>query len=281
MTYEEMIEDETFIEEMQTRIMSDQEMDTMYIPDVEYMNIDGISRILQILVPRKRVMENEKYPLIVYVQGSAWHKQNVYQHVGQLNYLCKQGFVVAIVQYRESDLAPFPAQIEDTKTAIRFLRKHHEEYFIDEQNVFLFGDSSGGHVALVSGLTSKLPLFNSNLYSEYSNEVRAIIDFYGVRVKYEKSEMSMLMLGYAISIHKSQGGSAKVTITLTPSCHAYMMNSNLLYVALTRTKEKCFHIGDKDTVNRSIKKKENFKRNTFLLDILKKLKIKLNKKESK
>ena len=50
MTYEEMIEDEAFIEGMQIRIMSDQEMDTMYIPDVEYMNIDGISRILQILV---------------------------------------------------------------------------------------------------------------------------------------------------------------------------------------------------------------------------------------
>lgn len=83
MTYEEMIEDETFVEGMQTRIMSDQEMDTMYIPDVEYMNIDGISRVLQILVPRKRVMENEKYPLIVYVQGSAWHKQNVYQHEGE------------------------------------------------------------------------------------------------------------------------------------------------------------------------------------------------------
>ena len=46
MTYEEMIEDETFIEGMQTRIISDQEMDTMYIPDVEYMNIDGISRCL-------------------------------------------------------------------------------------------------------------------------------------------------------------------------------------------------------------------------------------------
>ncbi len=87
---------------------------------------------------------------------------------------------MAIVQYRESDLAPFPAQIEDTKTAIRFLRKHHEEYFIDEKNVFLFGDSSGGHVALVSGLTCKLPLFNGTLYPEYSHEVRAIIDFYGV-----------------------------------------------------------------------------------------------------
>lgn len=125
-----------------------------------------------------------------------------------------------------------------------------------------------------------------NIYDEtvpYTNEHKtgAIIDFDGVKVKYEKSEMSMLLLGYAISIHKSQGGSAKVTITLTPSCHAYMMNSNLLYVALTRTKEKSFHIGDKDTVNRAIKKKENFKRNTFLLDVLKKIKIKLNKKENK
>ena len=86
-----------------------------------------------------------------------------------------------------------------------------------------------------------------DIYDEiipYTNEHKtgAIIDFDGVRVKYEKSEMSMLLLGYAISIHKSQGGSAKVTITLTPSCHAYMMNSNLLYVALTRTKEKCFHL---------------------------------------
>lgn len=180
MTYEEMIEDETIVEGMQTRIMDDQEMDTIYHPDVEYMNVDGISRVLQILVPRKRVMDNEKYPLIVYVQGSAWHKQNVYQHVGQLNYLCKQGFVIAIVQYRESDLAPFPAQIEDTKTAIRFLRKNKEEYFIDENNVFLFGDSSGGHVALVSGMNHKNDLFQGNLYLDYSTQVNAIIDFYGV-----------------------------------------------------------------------------------------------------
>ena len=70
-----------------------------------------------------------------------------------------------------------------------------------------------------------------DIYDEiipYTNEHRtgAIIDFDGIRVKYEKSEMSMLLLGYAISIHKSQGGSAKVTITLTPSCHSYMMNNH-------------------------------------------------------
>ena len=180
MTYEEMIEDETVIEGMNTKVMSDEEMDTIYIPDVEYMNLDGISRVLQILMPRKRNMNPEKYPLIIYVQGSAWHQQNVYQHVGQLNYLCKQGFVVAIVQYRESDIAPFPAQIEDTKTAIRFLKKHSEEYYIDNKNTFLFGDSSGGHVALLTGLTSHLNMLDSHLYEEYSCDIKGIIDFYGV-----------------------------------------------------------------------------------------------------
>ena len=77
MTYEEMIEDETFIDGMQTRIISDQEMDTMYIPDVEYMNSDGIRRVLQILVPRKRVMENEKYPLICANKVLLWLLCNI------------------------------------------------------------------------------------------------------------------------------------------------------------------------------------------------------------
>lgn len=104
------------------------------------------------------------------------------------------------------------------------------------------------------------------------HEISAIIDFDGIRVKYSKSEMVMLLLGYAISIHKSQGGSAKIVVLISPSAHTYMMNSNLLYVGLTRTKEKCYHIGNKDTVNKSVKKKENFKRSTFTLDLLQSLK---------
>jgi exodeoxyribonuclease V alpha subunit len=47
-----------------------------------------------------------------------------------------------------------------------------------------------------------------------------------------------------------------------------MLNSNLLYVGLTRTKEKCFHLGNISTINKAIKKKENFNRQTFLKDML-------------
>jgi exodeoxyribonuclease V alpha subunit len=95
-----------------------------------------------------------------------------------------------------------------------------------------------------------------------------VIDFDGVHVKYYRDDMQMCGLGYGISIHKSQGGSAKVIILLTPKSHTFMLNSNLIYVGLTRMKEKCYHLGDIGTVNSAIKKKENLSRNTFLLKLL-------------
>lgn len=98
-----------------------------------------------------------------------------------------------------------------------------------------------------------------------------IIDFDGTLIKYFRADMQNINLGYSLTTHKSQGGSAKVVIFLTPSAHTFMLSSNLLYVGLTRTKEKCFHLGDMATVNRAVKKKENMNRNTFLCNLLKTL----------
>ena len=81
--------------------------------------------------------------------------------------------------------------------------------------------------------------------------------------------MQMVGLGYCITIHKSQGSSIKVVILLTPQAHTFMLNSNLIYVGLTRMKEKCFHLGNVDTVNLAVKKKANFDRNTFMQKLLK------------
>ena len=82
--------------------------------------------------------------------------------------------------------------------------------------------------------------------------------------------MQNVSLGYCLTTHKSQGGSANLVILITPSAHTYMLSSNLLYVGLTRTKQRCFHLGDITTVNRAVKKKENMKRETFLCDFFKK-----------
>ena len=100
-------------------------------------------------------------------------------------------------------------------------------------------------------------------------EYNITIDFEGVKVKYSRDEMINVGLGYCISIHKSQGSSSKFVILVTPSAHTYMLNSNLIYVGMTRTKERCYHLGDKSVVNRAIKKKENLDRNTFMQELLK------------
>ena len=67
----------------------------------------------------------------------------------------------------------------------------------------------------------------------------------------------------------SKEASIKVVLLITPAAHTYMLNSNLIYVGLTRMKERCFHFGDTTTVNRAIKKKANLSRNTFMQKLLK------------
>lgn len=99
-----------------------------------------------------------------------------------------------------------------------------------------------------------------------------ILDLDGIEIRYTRNDMIDTALAYSISTHKSQGGSAKIIIFIVPPAHTFMLNSNLLYVGFTRTKERCFTIGDLTTINRAIKKKENIQRQTFLKDLLCKVK---------
>ena len=95
-----------------------------------------------------------------------------------------------------------------------------------------------------------------------------VINFDGIRVKYYREDMQKVSLGYAMTIHKSQGSGIDNVIICSPSSHTFMMNSNLLYVALTRTKKKCYHLGSLRTVNNAIGKKANLERHTFMQELL-------------
>lgn len=102
-----------------------------------------------------------------------------------------------------------------------------------------------------------------DIYQSY-----VILDFDGTLIKYFKDDMNSIGLGYAISVFKSQGGSANTIILATPKSHTFMLNSNLVYVGLTRMKEKCFHLGNLYTVNTAIQKKANLTRSTFMQRLL-------------
>jgi len=97
---------------------------------------------------------------------------------------------------------------------------------------------------------------------------KLIIQFDEV-VIYNKSDLINIKLSYSISILKSQGGQCEKVIMITPKAHTFMLNSNLIYVSQTRAKQKVFHFGEIETVNRAIKKKADFNRKTHLKELIK------------
>lgn len=85
---------------------------------------------------------------------------------------------------------------------------------------------------------------------------------------YAKDELDQIQLAYSISIHKSQGSGVKNVILVTPTSHKWNLNKNLLYVGITRAKERCFHISLPETINYGIKKSIELQRDTFLKELL-------------
>lgn len=166
---------------------------TFYVPDVEYAVVDGIPLHLQILLPLTRNNPEKKYPAIVYVQGSGWMEQDCYHNVGRIANLAERGYVVAIVQYRHSGQAGFPAQIQDARNAVRFVRKNAEKLRVIPDEIFLAGSSSGGHTAVMAAIPgaedctdtgfsvsgTERVFFDRNVYQGVSAEVLGVLDYYG------------------------------------------------------------------------------------------------------
>lgn len=129
------------------------DLEWLYSPDWEYFDYGDCQRHLQMILPYRRAWnKGEKYPLILFIPGSAWHKQEMYNDIPKIVELAKRGFVVAVLEYRESDIARFPAQVEDVANAFAFLATKAEQFRFDMDRIFLMGNSSGGHIAVMAAL---------------------------------------------------------------------------------------------------------------------------------
>lgn len=148
--------------------------------NVEYARKSGMPLHVTVLTPWPFTDDaaGKKYPLIVFVQGSAWLKQEVFA-VPQLARMVNKGYVVAVVEYRPSMVAPFPAQITDAKSAIRFVKKNAEKYNVDPSKIVLWGDSSGGHTALMTAVTLDANQFDDEGQDKEPIALKAVIDYYG------------------------------------------------------------------------------------------------------
>jgi acetyl esterase/lipase len=146
------------------------EKDISYIP-----NGDGAQK-LDLYLPEKAA--DKPLPLVVHIHGGGW--------VGGSKYPCAvapmvlRGYAVASVEYRFSQKAIFPAQIQDCQAAIRWLRAHAKEYNLDAEHVGVVGGSAGGHLSSLvgtSGGKNAFPKIGGN--EEQSERVQAVCDIFG------------------------------------------------------------------------------------------------------
>lgn len=152
------------------------------LPDVVFSAKTGSGLKMQILRP----WEGEdqpgscRFPLIVFLQGSAWTTPNQYFELPQLAEYARRGYVVATITHRSYlDGYPAPAFLQDAKTAIRFLRANAAEYAVDPERVCFFGTSSGGNTALLVALTGDDPRYQTEEYAGYSDAVQLCIECFG------------------------------------------------------------------------------------------------------
>ena len=136
--------------------------------------------------------EKPAYKAIIVIYGSAWFgnnlKQTAFETIGKQ--LLKSGFAVITINHRASSDAAYPAQINDVKAAIRFIRGNAVKYKIDASFIGITGYSSGGHLVSLAGTSNAVKEFtvgkktvdiegNIGNYTSFSSSVNAVVDWFG------------------------------------------------------------------------------------------------------
>jgi acetyl esterase/lipase len=152
--------------------------------DVTYSTIPGFRpMVIDIYMPPKK---GGPKPLILYIHGGGWVAGHT-RHSGALSNfpavlakLANEGFVVASLEYRLSGEAPFPAQLQDSRTAIRFLKANAGQYGIDPARVGVWGGSAGGHLTALTALSCGDTSLDAGPAEAGSECVQSAVTWYGV-----------------------------------------------------------------------------------------------------
>ena len=149
------------------------------ITDIIYARYGETDLLMHLIMPDQD-QSAEPIPIVVYVPGSGWFKQDLGRSIPRIiDFVEQSGYVSAIVSYRPSTIAKSPAQLVDIKSSIRYLRANAGSYNIDPEKLAIWGTSSGGHIASLVGLTEGLDKFKTHHHEEQSSDVQAVIDFFG------------------------------------------------------------------------------------------------------
>lgn len=146
--------------------------DPNYVKDVVYCTVDGVDLKMDIAKPTG----DGPFPAIVCIHGGGWQLGNKSGFEPTARVMAANGYLAVTVAYRFAPKYKWPAQVEDVKCAVRYLRAHAEELKINPEKIGAIGHSAGANLSLMLGLTDpKDNLEGNGGYAEQSSKVQAVV----------------------------------------------------------------------------------------------------------
>lgn len=143
--------------------------------DIEFARVNGQSLGLDIYTPKKSV---GKLPVVVWLHGGGWNMGD--KNFCPIGFMAEKNLAIVSVDYRLDNVAVFPAQLDDCKGAIRWLRANADKFNLDADHIGIFGASAGGHLGLLLATTAGNPKLEGNVGGNlnYSSKVQCVCAFY-------------------------------------------------------------------------------------------------------
>jgi acetyl esterase/lipase len=164
-----------------------------WITNIPYITRGESEQQLDLYLPTNRKGE----PLVIYVHGGGWEhgdKAGDSINPNNLQWLW-QGYTMASINYRLVQTALWPAQIEDCKAAIRWLKAHARNYGYDADRIAVVGESAGGHLAAMMGTTSGTRTFDVGENLDYTSDVNCVVNLFGVSDVTREPSVAATLLG--------------------------------------------------------------------------------------
>ncbi len=125
------------------------------------------------------------FPCLLVFHGGGWIQGDKAQFRPLVRYIAEEGYVAATVKYRLSKPGnnnphPWPAQIEDAKCAVRYMRAHASKWNIDPDRIAAMGFSAGAHLSMLLGtMDPEDGLEGDGGWAGEASKVNAVVGFYG------------------------------------------------------------------------------------------------------
>ncbi|HEX7153843.1 MAG TPA: alpha/beta hydrolase [Thermoanaerobaculia bacterium] len=209
------------------------------IEALEYARVGSDPLLLDLRIPDGP----GPHPVIVYLHSGAWISGD--RTGGPAIRQARRGYAVASIEYRLAPRYTWPAQVEDAKAAVRWLRANAKMYDLDPARIGIFGASAGGHIAAVLGASNGVPALEGGYHgnAEQSSDVKVVVDLYGPTdlLKIEEQKLPCipldgnaswmppsLLMGCPIQLCKEKTKTANPMTYVTPNDPPFLIVHGLL-----------------------------------------------------